>query len=73
MQQLSVTDLISDLGNFADTASEISQLELVITVDTSVAHLAGASIKTRTLAGSCRTARCCFKSPLTIILLIRAF
>jgi hypothetical protein len=30
------------LGDFADTAGLISQLDLVITVDTSVAHLAGA-------------------------------
>jgi len=30
------------LGDFADTAALFSQLGLVITVDTSVAHLAGA-------------------------------
>ena len=30
------------LGNFSDTAALISQLDLVISVDTSVAHLAGA-------------------------------
>jgi hypothetical protein len=31
-----------ELGNFSDTAALISQLDLVISVDTSVAHLAGA-------------------------------
>jgi tetratricopeptide (TPR) repeat protein len=37
-----VTDLAPILGTFADTASAIACLDLVITVDTSVAHLAGA-------------------------------
>ncbi len=37
-----LTDLGKDLGDFADTAAAIGQLDLVITVDTSVAHLAGA-------------------------------
>ena len=35
-------DLTSDLDDFADTASLISSLDLVIAVDTSVAHLAAA-------------------------------
>jgi hypothetical protein len=35
-------DLTDDIHNFADTAAVIKQLDLVITVDTSVAHLAGA-------------------------------
>jgi tetratricopeptide (TPR) repeat protein len=35
-------DLGSGLGDFGDTASAIAHLDLVITVDTSVAHLAGA-------------------------------
>jgi len=35
-------DHASDLGDLADTAGLIGQLDLVITVDTAVAHLAGA-------------------------------
>ena len=34
--------LTDDIHDFADTAALIEQLDLVITVDTSVAHLAGA-------------------------------
>ncbi|ANV91264.1 hypothetical protein AWQ24_11840 [Picosynechococcus sp. PCC 8807] len=41
----SVFDLSHKLQNFADTASVIQQLDLVITVDTAVAHLAGAMSK----------------------------
>jgi Tfp pilus assembly protein PilF len=37
-----LVDLSSKINNFADTAAVINQLDLVITVDTSVAHLAGA-------------------------------
>jgi tetratricopeptide (TPR) repeat protein len=37
-----VTDLSRHLGDYSDTAAAIDQLDLVITVDTSVAHLAGA-------------------------------
>ncbi|MFZ6718665.1 tetratricopeptide repeat protein [Undibacterium sp. Ji49W] len=37
-----VTDLGSQLNDFAETAAVIANLDLVITVDTSVAHLAGA-------------------------------
>ncbi|MBM3462487.1 MAG: glycosyltransferase family 9 protein [Armatimonadetes bacterium] len=37
-----VIDLSPQLGDFADTAAFVSQLDLVISVDTSVAHLAGA-------------------------------
>ena len=35
-------DLAPKLGNFADTAAAIAELDLVISVDTAVAHLAGA-------------------------------
>lgn len=46
LESQSCEALISDLGprlqDFADTASVISQLDLVISVDTSVVHLAGA-------------------------------
>jgi hypothetical protein len=37
-----VTDLGSELATFADTAAVIAHLDVVIAVDTSVAHLAGA-------------------------------
>ncbi|MGL5196240.1 MAG: tetratricopeptide repeat protein, partial [Chroococcales cyanobacterium] len=39
---LPLQDLGPSLQDFADTAAAISQLDLIITVDTSVAHLAGA-------------------------------
>lgn len=42
LAQAGVLDLTESLGDFADTAAAIQQLDLVITVDTSVAHLAGA-------------------------------
>ena len=37
-----LVDLAPILGDFADTAAAVSCLDLVITVDTAVAHLAGA-------------------------------
>jgi tetratricopeptide (TPR) repeat protein/glycosyltransferase involved in cell wall biosynthesis len=42
LEQMPVTDLSSYLHDFADTAAAISALDLVISVDTSVAHLVGA-------------------------------
>jgi len=38
----SVTDLAPHIADFDDTAALIAQLDLVITVDSAVAHLAGA-------------------------------
>jgi len=40
--EMHLTELGSRFADFSDTAAAISQLDLVITVDTSVAHLAGA-------------------------------
>ncbi len=40
-----VTELGGKMGDFADTAAVVQQLDLVITVDTAVAHLAGALAK----------------------------
>jgi tetratricopeptide (TPR) repeat protein len=39
---LSLVDWTAELGDFADTAALVANLDLVVTVDTSVAHLAGA-------------------------------
>jgi tetratricopeptide (TPR) repeat protein/ADP-heptose:LPS heptosyltransferase/glycosyltransferase involved in cell wall biosynthesis len=41
-EDVGIVDLDPELRNFADTARAIAQLDLVITVDTAVAHLAGA-------------------------------
>jgi glycosyltransferase involved in cell wall biosynthesis len=40
--EINITDLSNYLGDYADTAKVISKLDLIISVDTSVAHLAGA-------------------------------
>ena len=42
LQATGLLDASSELGDFADTAALIAALDLVIAVDTSVAHLAGA-------------------------------
>ncbi len=42
LEQMNIIDLTADLDNFADTAALIHNLDLVICVDTAVAHLAGA-------------------------------
>lgn len=39
---LGVSDLSTQLGDFYDTAAAIAQMDLVISIDTSVVHLAGA-------------------------------
>ncbi len=40
-----LVDYTNDLNDFSDTAALIENLDLVITVDTAVAHLAGALAK----------------------------
>lgn len=48
--KMHVLDLAPQLKDFADTAAAISQLDLIITIDTAAAHLAGAlGAKTWTL------------------------
>jgi ADP-heptose:LPS heptosyltransferase len=39
---MGMTDWTTELADYADTAALVSNLDLVISVDTSVAHLAGA-------------------------------
>jgi tetratricopeptide (TPR) repeat protein len=41
-EKVPLQDLSSQLHDFADTAAVVAQLDLIITVDTAVAHLAGA-------------------------------
>jgi len=40
--QAKIADLSGSMGDYADTAALVEQLDLVLAVDTSVAHLAGA-------------------------------
>lgn len=42
LERVGIVDLTAHLTDFAETAALVSQLDVVITVDTSVAHLAGA-------------------------------
>lgn len=42
LEQTNIIDLTTDLTDFAETAALVNCLDLVITVDTGVAHLAGA-------------------------------
>lgn len=37
-----ISDLTSHINDFADTAAMVDQMDLVITIDTSIAHIAGA-------------------------------
>jgi Flp pilus assembly protein TadD len=41
-KEMTITDYTADIKTFADTAAMLANLDLVITVDTSVAHVAGA-------------------------------
>jgi tetratricopeptide (TPR) repeat protein len=42
MSGVQITDLADQMNDFADTAALLSQMDLLISVDTSVAHVAGA-------------------------------
>lgn len=42
LNDLDIVDLTDEINNFSDSAAAIENLDLIITVDTAVAHLAGA-------------------------------
>ena len=42
MRELGIQDMSNVISSFSDTAEIMSDLDLVITIDTAVAHLAGA-------------------------------
>jgi ADP-heptose:LPS heptosyltransferase len=42
LRDLGIIDLTTEITDFSDTAAAIEELDLIITADTSVAHLAGA-------------------------------
>jgi ADP-heptose:LPS heptosyltransferase len=41
-RKLPITDLAPVTGDMADTAAQMANLDLIVTIDTSMAHLAGA-------------------------------
>ena len=45
MEGMGIVDLSPEIEDMADTAALVANLDLVITVDTAVAHLAGALAK----------------------------
>ncbi len=42
LEQFPLTDFMGEMGDFADTAALVANLDLIVSVDTSVVHLAGA-------------------------------
>jgi ADP-heptose:LPS heptosyltransferase len=50
---LNLIDFTSDLADFADMAAVVENLDMVITVDTAVAHLAGAMDKPAWVVAPC--------------------
>ena len=52
---MKLVDLDAQIQDFADTAAIVANLDLVISIDTAVAHLAGAMAQTRVAAPALRT------------------